>query len=182
MVVRKPRSTGRSQICERSGCAQSAAPANPDPGRVWLRSMKIFFDTSVLVASAVRSHEHHSRALHAVERVANKMDLGVISVHTLGELYAVLTRLPISPAIQPGEAVKIVRENVVQYFRVQVLNARDYTSVVLRAAENGIVGGAIYDLLLLAAAQKAKAARIYTFNVVEFRRLAPELHGLISAP
>ena len=104
--------------------------------------MKIFFDTSVLVASAVRSHEHHSRALHAVERVANKMDLGVISVHTLGELYAVLTRLPISPAIQPGEAVKIVRENVVQYFRVQVLNARDYTSVVLRAAENGIVGGA----------------------------------------
>ena len=144
--------------------------------------MKIFFDTSVLVASAVKSHEHHSRALHAVERVANKKDQGIIGVHTLAELYAVLTRLPIRPGIQPGEAAKIVSENVVQYFKLQVLSARDYTNAVLRAAENGIVGGAIYDLLLLAAAQKAKAARIYTFNVVEFRRLAPELHDLIAAP
>jgi predicted nucleic acid-binding protein len=144
--------------------------------------MKIFFDTSVLVASAVKAHEHHSRAVHAVERVANKKDQGIINVHTLAELYAVLTRLPISPAIQPGEAAKIVRENVVQYFRLQVLSARDYTNAVLEAAETGMVGGAIYDLLLLAAARKAKAARIYTFNVVEFRRLAPELHDLIAAP
>jgi hypothetical protein len=31
--------------------------------------------------------------------------------------------------------------------KLQVLTARDYTNAVLRAAENGIVGGAIYDLL-----------------------------------
>lgn len=93
-----------------------------------------------------------------------------------------LTRLPLSPAIQPGDAAKIVRENVVRYFRLQVLSAKDYANAVLRAAENGIVGGAIYDLLLLTAAQQAKPARIYTFNVVEFRRLAPELYDLIAAP
>jgi predicted nucleic acid-binding protein len=144
--------------------------------------MKIFFDTSVLVASAVRSHEHHSRALNAVERVANKKDRGIIGVHTLAEMYAVLTRLPVSPAIQPSEALRIVSENIVRNFTVQVLSARDYMLALTTAADNGVSGGAIYDVLLLAAAAKAKVARIYTFNVAEFRRLAPQVHDLIASP
>src|SRR5436309_10577616 len=109
MGVLKHRLTGRLLICARSGCARSAAPVHHNPqGAFRVLRMKIFFDTSVLVASAVKSHEHHGRALHAAERVANKKDQGIIGVHTLVELYAVLTRLPISPAIQPGEAAKIV--------------------------------------------------------------------------
>jgi predicted nucleic acid-binding protein len=144
--------------------------------------MKIFCDTSVLVAAAVRSHEHYTRAFTVVERVASKKDRGAVSVHSLAEIYAVLTRLPIIPRIQPAEAAKIVGDNVVRHFNTQPLSAREYAASVLLAAENGVIGGAIYDLLLLAAARKAKPDRIYTFNVAEFRRLAPDLHDLIAAP
>lgn len=99
--------------------------------------MKIFCDTSVLVAGAVRSHEHYTRAFS---------------------------------------------DNVVRHFNMQTLNALDNAASVSAAAENGVIGGAIYDVLLLAAAQKAKPDRIYTFNVAEFRRLAPDLQDLIAAP
>jgi predicted nucleic acid-binding protein len=144
--------------------------------------MKIFCDTSVLVAGAVRSHEHYTRAFTVVERVASKKDRGVVSVHSLAEMYAVLTRLPLIPRIQPAEAAKIVSDNVVRHFNMQTLNAREHAASVSAAAENGVIGGAIYDVLLLAAAQKAKPDRIYTFNVAEFRRLAPDLQDLIAAP
>jgi predicted nucleic acid-binding protein len=33
--------------------------------------MKVFFDTSVLVAASVGSHPHHAQALPALRRVAN---------------------------------------------------------------------------------------------------------------
>jgi len=62
------------------------------------------------------------------------------------------------------------------------LGASDYLTVIRNAANAGIAGGAIYDLLLLAAAEKSEAERIYTFNVQEFRRLAPQLAGRIMAP
>jgi predicted nucleic acid-binding protein len=81
--------------------------------------MKIFCDTSVLVAGAVRSHEHYTRAFTVVERVASKKDRGVVSVHSLAEMYAVLTRLPLIPRIQPAEAAKIVSDKVVRHFNVQ---------------------------------------------------------------
>lgn len=83
----------------------------------------------------------------------------MIGVHSLAEMYAVLTRLPVIPRIQPGEAASISA-----------------------AAENGVIGGAIYDVLLLAAARKTKPDRIYTFNVAEFKRLGPDLHDFIAAP
>ena len=144
--------------------------------------MKIFCDTSVLVAAAVRSHEHYSRAFNVVERVASKKDRGVIGVHSLAEMYAVLTRLPVIPRIQPAEAAKIVSDNVVRHFNMQPLSARECVASISAAAEDGAIGGAIYDVLLLTAARKAKPDRIYTFNVAEFRRLAPHLHDFIAAP
>jgi predicted nucleic acid-binding protein len=144
--------------------------------------MNIFCDTSVLVASALRSHEHYSRAFDVVERVADKKDHGVVALHSLAETYAVLTRLPVIPRIQPDEAAKIVSDNIVRHFHMQQPSARDYLASISAAAANGVIGGAIYDVLLLAAARKLKPDRIYTFNVAEFRRLAPDLHDLIIAP
>jgi len=106
----------------------------------------------------------------------------VIGVHSLAEMYAVLTRLPVIPRIQPGEAAKIVIDNVARHFHMQPLTVREYAASISAAAENGVIGGAIYDVLLLAAARKTKPDRIYTFNVAEFKRLGPDLHDFIAAP
>jgi predicted nucleic acid-binding protein len=144
--------------------------------------VKLFFDTSVLVAASVRSHEHHVGAKSAVERVTSGEDDGFLGAHSLAEVYAVLTRLPVAPRIQSGEAAKIVEENLAKTMKVQALGSSDYLNAIRNAASRGISGGAIYDLLLLAAAEKTAAERIYTFNVHEFRKLAPQIADRIMAP
>jgi len=51
--------------------------------------MRVFFDTSVLVAAFVAAHDQHAPARAAVQRVAAGRDDGVTAAHTLAELYAV---------------------------------------------------------------------------------------------
>lgn len=146
--------------------------------------MKLFFDTTVLVASVVREHPHHARALPAIERALKAKNTGYVAAHGLAEMYAVLTKLPITPRIGPEDARRLVTDNVVAHFEVVALTAREYTRFVDTLASRRIVGGATCDALHLACAAKADADRIHTFNVADFRRLAadPGLHARISAP
>ena len=76
--------------------------------------MKTLFDTSVLVAAVVEPHPMHVRALPWLQRAkAGEIDFFVAS-HTLAELYAVLTTLPLynnaaNPAVTaPVEATKYI--------------------------------------------------------------------------
>jgi predicted nucleic acid-binding protein len=145
--------------------------------------MKVFCDTSVLVASSLQFHPHYAAAAQVVEHVVTGRWEGVLGTHSLAEAYSVLTRYPTLPLIQPEEASRLVLDNIAKHFSVIVLNEADYIEVIRRAAENGFGGGLIYDALLLACGVKARADRIYTFNVAHFRRLAPEgLQKKILAP
>ena len=62
------------------------------------------------------------------------------------------------------------------------LEEADYSAALQQAAERGIAGGRIYDALLLQCAAKAGAEIIYTWNVGDFQRLAPDLAGRIRTP
>lgn len=66
--------------------------------------MKILFDTSMLVAAMVESHPHHTLAFPWLQRVKQRLDEGVVAAHTLAELYAVLTRLPVHPIVTLNES------------------------------------------------------------------------------
>ena len=145
-------------------------------------TVKVFCDTSVLVAAFVASHEHHARARSLVQQVVDGKVEGVVAAHTLAELYAVLTRLPVVPRITPTEASRMVTDNVVAHFSVQTLSGSDYAALVRKAPGSGIAGGTIYDALLLACAAKADVERICTLNVADFERLAPELSSRMAAP
>lgn len=144
--------------------------------------MKVFFDTSVLVASVVARHPHHARAAPLVRRVIEGADQGFISAHSVAESYAVLTVLPVSPRIGPEAAEKLVTENLIGHLSVVALTTREYTKLVPALAEMGAMGGATYDMVHLACARKRDVERIFTFNVAHFRRLAPDLAGRIVAP
>jgi predicted nucleic acid-binding protein len=144
--------------------------------------MNVFFDTSVLVAASLTSHPHHVQAHAALRRVATKTDKGFIGAHSLAEIYAILTRLPLEPRIHPLEAVRIIAENILPHFEVIPLLPEDYAAIIAQMGEGGRTGEKIYDALLLSCAAKCPAERIYTFNVVEFRKLAPTLQDRICAP
>ncbi len=145
--------------------------------------MNIFFDTTVLVAASVRDHPHHGQALPAVRRVQHRQDKGFISVHSITEVYATLTRLPVRPRIHPVEAQRILVEDVLPYFEAVLIDPSDYVHALSNIATNGWIGAKIYDALLLGCAAKCAAARIYTFNLGDFRALASgEMLAKICAP
>jgi len=134
--------------------------------------MKVFCDTNVLVAAVLANHPHHQAARPVVERIKAGADEGLMSVHSLAESYAVLTRLPGASQVAPGMAWQLVNENEIKNFTLVTLTGRDYARFLEQASANGIQGGMIYDALLLAAAAKSGADRIYTFNVSHFQNMA----------
>ena len=97
-----------------------------------------------------------------------------MSAHSIAEVYAALTRLPVQPRIQPAEAQRIVVENILPHFNIVTLTQEDYEAVLKDMGIRGIPGAKIYDALLLRCASKCGAERIYTFNLRDFTQLAAE--------
>ena len=135
--------------------------------------MDIFFDTTVLIAASEQGHPHHAQARPALLRVVAGKDKGFISHHSIAEVFAALTRLPVQPRIHPVEAARIVTENILRHFEVLSLEKKGYLEVMNTMANGGWTGAKIYDALLLLCAAKCAAERIYTFNLADFRQLAP---------
>ena len=145
--------------------------------------MDIFFDTTVLVAASAHSHPHHTQAFPALRRVASGRDKGFISTHSIAEVYAALTRMPVEPRIHPGEAARIVTENILPHFEAVPVTKKDYLEALALMKDGGWSGAKIYDALLLCCAAKCSADRIYTFNLADFKLLAPaSLRGKMCAP
>ncbi len=145
--------------------------------------MQVFFDTSVLVAASEHSHPHHAQAWPALRRVAAGDDEGFISVHSIAETYAALTRLPVSPRIHPSEAARIVTDNIVRHFALAPAGEAEYLQALAWVRDGGWSGAKIYDALLLACAAQCPVKRIYTFNLSDFQLLAPAtLREKICAP
>ena len=106
-----------------------------------------------------------------------------MSVHSIAEVYASLTRLPVQPRIHPLEAVRIVTDNILAHFEVVPIGKEDYMETLNAVGNGGWSGAKIYDALLLRCAARCTVERIYTFNLGDFKQLAPTtLQGIICAP
>ena len=106
-----------------------------------------------------------------------------MSVHSIAEVYASLTRLPVRPRIHPMEAVRIVTDNILAYFEVIPIGGEDYMEAINTVGNGGWSGAKIYDALLLRCAARCTVERIYTFNLEDFKQLAPtNLRGKVCAP
>lgn len=139
--------------------------------------MKVFCDTNVLVAAFVANHPQHNAARPVLEKIKAGADEGFVAAHSLAESYAVLTRLPGASQVAPSVAWQLISENVVKNFTAISLSPREYAKALEDASLINVQGGKIYDALLLAAAIKSGAARIYTFNVSHFQRIVPKHVG-----
>ena len=145
--------------------------------------MKVFLDTSVLIAAVVAKHEAHARAFPLLQRVQEGEDEGVVSGHSLAELYAVLTRLPPPYRHAPEQALLSIEENILKHFRISTLTGNDYAALIREAAVAGIQGGTIYDAVLLKSVEKAKPDRLFTLNLKHFLAFASkDLHPTLCAP
>jgi predicted nucleic acid-binding protein len=141
--------------------------------------LKSFFDTSVLIPAFFEDHEHHEASLRVFLRADKKQ--ACCGAHSLVEFYATTTRFPGRHRLS-GEQVLLLLENIQERLTIVTLEAQEYYGILKRAAEAGIVGGAIYDVLLASCALKAGAEIMYTWNVRHFRRFGPEVAKRIRTP
>ncbi|HEX8992263.1 MAG TPA: PIN domain-containing protein, partial [Anaerolineales bacterium] len=116
--------------------------------------MDIFFDTTVLIAASEQSHPHYAQARPTLLRVAGGQDRGFMCSHSIAEVYAALTRLPVQPRIHPLEAVRIISDNILPHFEVVPLDKADYLKALNAMGSGGWIGAKIYDVLLLRCAAR----------------------------
>ncbi|MCL7453248.1 MAG: PIN domain-containing protein [Anaerolineae bacterium] len=124
----------------------------------------------------------HDVALPWLQRARAKSDTGLVAAHSVAELYAVLTALPLRPRVTPEIALQVIERDVLDVLEVVPLSGQDYHSVITSLAEMRVVGGATYDALILQAARKAGAEQLVTLNQADFRRLAPDWVDSIVSP
>lgn len=141
--------------------------------------MREFFDTSVLIAAFWGGHPNHEASVKLVGAASKQRS--ACGIHTLADIYAAMTVLPVKPMIPPEQVLLFVEE---AYKRLTVvsLNAAEYFETIHKAAGQGITGGRVYDALLLRCAAKVKAQTIYTWNLKHFQAVAPDLVERMRTP
>lgn len=144
--------------------------------------MKVLLDTSVLVAAMIEAHPAHEKSLLWLQRIKQGSDSGLVSAHSVAELYAILTTLPMKPRISPLVAYNLIQRNVFDLCEVLPLSAEDYSAVIKHLSEEGITGGVTYDAVILYAAITGKADRVVTLNEGDFRRIYPQMAEQIVSP
>ena len=144
--------------------------------------MRLFCDTSVLVNGLLETSPHHSEAKAILQRVISKQDTASCSLHSLAETFSVLVRLPSKPKLPAKRVFELLETNVIPHFHFVALEQSDYIDAFRSFSETSFSGGRIYDFLILLASRKVSPDRIYTFNVNEWKMLAPDLAHIIACP
>ncbi len=144
--------------------------------------MRVLFDTSVIVAATIEAHPKHGESLPWLQKVKKGVIEGIISSHTLIELYSVFTSLPVSPRISPATAWQLIRENVIKNFEIITYAETDYKSVLQGLVENQISGGSSYDGLIAYVIDKITADKLLTLNRSDFLRVRPTAADIIVEP
>lgn len=139
------------------------------------------FDSSVVVAALVVSHQSHTACVHRLNQALQRDIQGFISTHSLAEIYSVITRLPLKPPISPQLAQRQLAANL-QNFEFVPLLVEDYQAAIAQMVSLNLPGGGIFDALIAQAALKANVEQLLTLNPKHFNRLSETVASLVQVP
>jgi predicted nucleic acid-binding protein len=139
--------------------------------------MIVSIDISVLVAAIIGAESFHAEC--------NSLVAGggmAIHSHGLAETFSTITG-----GGRPGRLSAAVTAEILEIHYAPRLTITTLTSAEMMRAMNecenrGVRGGAIYDFLHLVAARKAKAKKLFTLNVRDFRHFHREGDPEIAHP
>lgn len=141
--------------------------------------MKVFLDTSVLIATFYSDHEHHEPSFDLFSQ--QKKSTACTAAHCLAEVYAVVTGMPGKNRCSPDEALLFLND-VRERLSLITLNEVEYFKVLEIAAAAAILGGTAYDAIIAHCAWKAGAQTIYTWNLKHFNRLGDNVAARVRQP
>jgi predicted nucleic acid-binding protein len=143
--------------------------------------VKVLFDTSVLVAALIEGHPQHSTCFPQLKAAESRQIQGVISTHSLAEMYSVMTRLPIQPRVSPIQAQAAIIQ-MTQWLETIPLGLEDYLTAIAQMTSLNLPGGGIFDALIAQAALRANVTRLLTLNPNHFTRLGEPIAPLVQIP
>ncbi|MFL5367108.1 MAG: PIN domain-containing protein [Myxococcales bacterium] len=140
-------------------------------------AVSVFLDTSVLVAGSIEFGPQSDPARSLLDAVAEKR-IGRVSTgwHCCLEFYSVTTRLPPEFRLTPADAARLVAEEILARMAVQDLPAPARRAFIRSLAQDGVIGGRIYDAQIADVARAAAATVIVTDNRRHF--VSALRHGL----
>ncbi len=144
--------------------------------------MRVLLDTSVLLAGMIEGHRHHAQALSWLQRVKNHEVEGVVAAHSLAELYAILTALPLRVRIPAATAWQLIEENVLEDFEAVVLSETEYYTALRALSLGDGVGEVVSEALVARAAAKAEVDYLVTLYPEDFQRVWPQGRAKIRPP
>jgi len=140
-------------------------------------AMTVFLDTSVLLAGLVDFGPQSAPAQSVLHAIAERQVQGPATAwHCCLEFFSVSTRLPPEFRLAPADALRLLQEEVFARMTVHDLPPPDRQPMLARAAQDGSVGGRIYDAHIAEVARAAGAAVVVTDNRRHF--VAALRHGL----
>ena len=134
--------------------------------------MKWYFDTSVFVAAAVNTHPQYGDAIRVLKEWVAGRHQGIVSGHSLAEVYAVLTRTPFRNRPSVLQVMQSIESLMLSQMNLVTLTGAEYEGVIRRCAANGWTGGRVYDAIHVECAVKSDCDRLYTFNMKDFVALS----------
>lgn len=141
--------------------------------------MAALIDTSVFVAAFWSDHSAHAASIQRCDSLSKSE--GFCAAHSLAEVYSAMTRLPVKPIIPPDQALLFVQK-IVERFTVVALDSDEYFETIQDLAARGLGRSLVYDALIVRSARKAAVEHIFTWDVDDFRRIAPDLAERIRTP
>ena len=92
-----------------------------------------------------------------------------------------LSGMPRPFRLPPSAALAIVRQVRERLWTI-ALTETEYMATLEWLVSRGLMGGIVYDALMMRCARKAEAETIYTLNPGDFRLIDEELAERISLP
>ena len=139
--------------------------------------MTAFLDTSVVVASLDPDEPQHATCDRLMAAGGH-----ALYVHALAETFSILTGGRLGRRVNAEAATRLLDQSVLPFVSVQSLSGKDVMVALSECEARGVRGGAVYDLLHLAAARKAKAEVLLTLDGRNFRAFAKPGDPRIETP
>lgn len=121
-----------------------------------------------MIATVCSWHEHHVRAIEAVEERLDRGEEMIVAAPALVEVYAVLTRLPPPYRLSTTDALALLEDNFMNALKIVALDGKSYRTLLRQAPRENIAGGRTYDAVIAACALQTKATALLIFNERHF--------------
>ncbi len=121
-------------------------------------------DSSVLVAALVDSEPDHRACGTLLERGGARA-----YSHGLAETFSTLSGGRSGYRVPAKQTAELIEGSLLPYLEMIVLSPKEMLSAMLECQARGVRGAAIFDYFHLVSARKAKADRLYTLDVANFR-------------